>query len=72
VTTIETTELYSRSRLGMTILPVGVDIRWISDQTGVGAGAIFHPRVSPAPAPQIGGCGHGFHFSSVDIRNFIF
>jgi hypothetical protein len=51
--------------LGMAILP-----------TGAGVGAIFHPRVRPAPAPRIGKCGCGFHFSPVgdprisEISNF--
>jgi hypothetical protein len=66
----------SRLRIGMTILPVGVDIRRISDPTGAGAGAgaIFHPRVRPAPAPRIGRCI--FHFSPMgdpwisEISNF--
>jgi hypothetical protein len=49
----------------MTILPTGVDIRRISDPTGEGAGAIFHPRIRPAPAPRIDGCGRRFHFSPV-------
>jgi hypothetical protein len=37
--------------IGMTILPTGVDIRRIFDPMGEGAGAIFHPRIRPAPAP---------------------
>jgi hypothetical protein len=63
-------------RVGMAILPAGVDIRRISDPTGAGVGAIFHPRVRPAPAPRIGWCGRGFYFSPVsdprisEISNF--
>jgi hypothetical protein len=62
--------------VGMAILPAGVDIRRISDSTGAGAGAIFHLRVRHAPAPRIGRCGRGFHFSPVgdprisEILNF--
>jgi hypothetical protein len=47
----------------MAILPVGANIRRISDPTGMGAGSIFHPWVRPASAPWIGGCERGFHFS---------
>jgi hypothetical protein len=44
-------ECVSYRQLGMTILSVGMNIWWISDLIGVGAGAIFHPYVRPAPAP---------------------
>jgi hypothetical protein len=44
-------ECVSYWQLGMTILSVGVNIWWISDLIGVGACAIFHPYVRPAPAP---------------------
>jgi hypothetical protein len=44
---------------------MGVDIRRISDPTGVDAGAIFYPWVRLAPVPRIGGCERGFHFSPV-------
>jgi hypothetical protein len=60
----------------MAILPAGVDIQRISDPTGAGVGVIFHPRVRPTPAPWIGGCRRGFHFSLVgdpwisEILNF--
>jgi hypothetical protein len=62
--------------IGMAILPAGVDIRRISDPTGAGVGAIFHPWVRPTPAPRISGCGRGFYFSPVgdpwisEISNF--
>jgi hypothetical protein len=54
----------------MAILPTSADIRWISDLTGAGTGIIFHPRVRPAPAPRIGECGRGFHFSPMVTRRY--
>jgi hypothetical protein len=35
----------------------------VSDPTGVGVGAILHPRVAPAPGPHRNGFGRGFSFA---------
>jgi hypothetical protein len=32
---------------------MGSDHLWVSDPTGVGVGAILHPRVAPAPDPRV-------------------
>jgi hypothetical protein len=46
------------SKVGMTILSEGADIR----PDGWRYGSIFHPWIRPAPAPWIGGHGAGFIF----------
>jgi hypothetical protein len=58
------------SDVGMAILPAGADIRRVSDPTGAGAGGNFRPRVRPAPAPRIGGCGAGFIFHPWVTRGY--
>jgi hypothetical protein len=35
----------------------------VSDPTGVGVGAILHPRVAPALGPHRNGFGRGFSFA---------
>jgi hypothetical protein len=52
----------------MAILPVGLDIRRISDPSGTGLGTKFDPRVLPVPDPILLWLRYGFDFLPVGTR----
>jgi hypothetical protein len=54
----------------MTILPVGSDIRRISDPSGTGSGTKFDPRVLPVPDPILLRVGYGFDFLPAGTRGY--
>jgi hypothetical protein len=56
------------SSVGMTILPAGSDIRWISDPSGTGSGTKYDPWVLPVPDPILLRVGCGFDFLPAGTR----